>query len=254
MIRKILQDPVYALKMLRIRTGKIFGGDKYRKFLMLTRNRTGSNMLVSMLNSHPAVYAEYEIFREIGDTCVDDILQNIYTLYPDFIKAVGFKIFYHHPIDDKSGRIWTTLNELKDVHIIHLKRRNILRTVLSKKIADLTDTWVNKNGNRNDASNSKKVLLSEDELYKAFERTRAWESEYEEKLRSRPLIDVYYEDIVAGPKEEFRKITDFLGLQPVSPKTKLKKQNPEKMNDLIVNYEELKKRFTGSEWEPFFEE
>lgn len=253
MIEKILKDPVYTLKMLRIRTGKIFGSDKYRKFIVLTRNRSGSNMLISMLNSHPSVYAEYEIFRQLGGVGVDDILSKIYSPFPKFIQAVGFKIFYHHPVDDKSGYVWERLIKMENLCIIHLKRRNILRAVLSKRIAELSNTWVDKNKNK-DGTFNKKVYLGEEELISAFERTKGWEQEYRLKFHSHPFVEVFYEDIVAAPDQEFNKITDLLQLPFVSPKTTLQKQNPEKMCDLILNYKEIKEIFKNTEWAHFFEE
>lgn len=38
------------------------GQDKYQKFLVLTRARTGSNFLISLLQSHPEIRAFEEIF------------------------------------------------------------------------------------------------------------------------------------------------------------------------------------------------
>lgn len=35
----------------------------FKRFIVLSRSRTGSNMLISYLKSHPIVYAECEIFQ-----------------------------------------------------------------------------------------------------------------------------------------------------------------------------------------------
>jgi hypothetical protein len=168
-IKRAVEDPSQAIKILRCRTWKLFGHYDYKKFIVLTRNRTGSNMLISMLNSHPSIYAEYEILRELKGTFVDRVMNKIYSRYPRFVKAVGCKIFYHHPVDDKSGAVWDRLTRMEDLYVIHLKRKNILRTVLSHEIAKLTDTWVRKDG-REISIKEKRVKLYEDKLHKEFKK------------------------------------------------------------------------------------
>jgi hypothetical protein len=68
------------------------------------------------------------------------------------------------------------------------------------------------------------------------------------------MIEVYYEDLVSKPQTEFRKITDMLNLKFCIPKHKNRKQNPERLSDLILNYESIKKSFAKTEWSQFFEE
>ena len=68
------------------------------------------------------------------------------------------------------------------------------------------------------------------------------------------LLTIYYEDLVKNPESEFKKVTDLLDLHYNEPQTKLRKQNPEKLSDLIINYDELKTAFLGSKWERLFED
>ncbi|MGB9498505.1 MAG: hypothetical protein ACKVE4_01885 [Dissulfuribacterales bacterium] len=64
----------------------------------------------------------------------------------------------------------------------------------------------------------------------------------------------YYEDLVAHLEDTFGNVTDFLDLEYEGPKTTLKKQNPERLSDLVTNYSELKEAFSGTEWQAFFED
>lgn len=73
-------------------------------------------------------------------------------------------------------------------------------------------------------------------------------------FRKNLLISVYYEDLVNDPEGTFLKITDLLSVQYVDAKTNLRKQNPGRLRDLVVNYAELKSAFSGTEWQLFFEE
>ena len=252
-IKRAIEDPSQAIKILRCRTWKLFGHYDYKKFIVLTRNRTGSNMLISMLNSHPSIYARYESFRTLNGISVDKVMNMIYSKYPRFVKAVGCKIFYHHPVDDKSGALWDKLTQMEGLNVIHLKRKNILRTILSHEIAKVTDTWVRKEGG--EINNKKKrVQMYEDKLHKEFKKTREWEAYSELIFKHKPMVEVYYEDLVSKQQTEFRKITDMLNLNFFTPKKKFRKQNPEKLSDLIINYESIKKSFAETEWSQFFEE
>ena len=88
----------------------------------------------------------------------------------------------------------------------------------------------------------------------AFKQTRKWENFYQDMFSNRKMTEIYYEDMVNNPQNEFRKITDMLKIEFCSPKTSLKKQNPERLTDLISNYKEIKKYFFGTEWSCFFED
>jgi len=226
----------------------------FRRFIVLTRSRTGSNMLLSFLNSHPNIYSEGEVFNRLNGRACKDVLSRVFADQPGHIKAKGFKIFYYHPLDDDSGQIWAELKALQNLHVIHLKRRNIFRTVISRKIAGYHDVWVARSADGHDRGQSKAVSFTKKELGRWFKQTREWEAWGEQQFSSHPLLSIEYEDLVHPPEDTFRKVTDFLGVQYAPPKTTLKRQNPEKLSELVTNYSELKDAFAGTEWQEFFEE
>jgi len=163
------------------------------------------------------------------------------------------KIFYYHPLDDESNSIWNDLSNMNNLYVIHLKRRNILRSLVSRKIAGMKDQWKT-TSNDVDNIDDKAVTFSVEELEEAFSETREWERNGDERFKNHPMHSVYYEDLVNNPEATFGTITDFLDLHSVVPETKLKKQNTEKLRDLVKNYDELKLAFSKTEWESFFEE
>ena len=252
--QKAVNDPQMTLKLLQIRSGIFRGQKQYKRFILLSRSRTGSNLLISMFNSHPSVYAEGEIFSWLKGRSEKQILNRIFASYPGYIKAVGFKIFYYHPQDDDSGIIWQLLQNLDDLHIIHLKRKNILRTLLSRRIAGITDAYRYDLQKQGKNGRKKTCRFSEDELRAGFEQTRNWEIKFAKLFSNRSMIDVYYEDLVCNPNLEFNKIADMLKIKSYSPRTYLKKQNPEKAIELIENYTTLKAKFSDTQWACFFED
>ena len=252
-LKRAAKDPRKAKKILQIWSGLFNGHFGFKKFIILSRSRTGSNMLISMLNSHPSIYAEGEIFSWLKGQSVDKILDRIYSKYPKYIKAVGFKIFYYHPQADQSGLVWQILKDIDDLHVIHLKRINILRTLLSRKIAGLTNAYqfdINKKIQRK----NKICHFTEDELKKGFEKTRGWEDKFGHMFRSKAIIDVNYEDLVWHKQRELERIAELLNVKHTDLKTDLKKQNPENISNLITNYQSLKTKFMDTKWSCFFED
>ena len=75
-----------------------------KPFFVLTRSRTGSNMLISFLNSHPNIKAHYEIFRTLEGKNYNDIFNETFSKYDEGTKAIGFKIFYYHPHQWRENR------------------------------------------------------------------------------------------------------------------------------------------------------
>ncbi len=247
---------------LLIENGIIKGQKDYQKFIILGRSRVGSNLLISYLNSHPNIFANGEFF---GNTVSEkihkyrwnnpsDYLNNYcFRNYNQQIKAVGFKIFYYHPVKGEPKTIWSLLSEMKDLKIIHLKRNNILRTHLSKEIASKTDKWTI-TGENNISIDEKALKLTRDECLNVFEETTKWQKEFDELFKNHNKIDIYYENLLTDNQNELTKVQQFLNLKSYNLKTALKKQNPELLKNLLLNYSELKEQFAGTEWLRFFED
>jgi LPS sulfotransferase NodH len=218
-------------------------------------------MLISFLNSHPNIVAKGEALKRINGKNASDILKEIYSNQPFWKKAVGFKIFYYHPLRDNSNNIWNDdsgvwneLIKMENLYVIHLKRRNILRTLVSRKIAGFTNSWSKKDNKTSSRDDTKTIKFTVEELEKGFRETRYWEDQGDRKFGHHLILDIYYEDLVKNPQSEYKKITELLNLRYKKPKTIFKKQNPEKLSKLIVNYKELKAVFEKSEWKSFFDD
>ncbi|MFC2042983.1 sulfotransferase [Chloroflexota bacterium] len=253
LIIKIIRHPRKAFKAFNYRLLSALGHSNFKRFIVLSRSRTGSSMLITFLNSHPNIHAVWGIFQTLNGRNYKDVLAKTFGKEPYYIKAKGFKIFYYHPEDDKSNDIWEKFMDMDNLRVIHLKRRNILCTLISRKIAGIQDVWLVSSPDRI-ISKNKAVTFTVKELEEGFEQTRKWEKYGDEMFKNHPLVSVYYEDLENDPEGTFGKITDFLDVRYVRPKTNLSKLNPERLRDLVINYNELKTAFSGTEWQPFFEE
>lgn len=253
LIARGVDSPSRAFRALRFKLLSAVGHENFTKFIVLSRSRTGSNMLMSLLNSHPEVIAEHEILARLNGRDAREIVAGTYAKQPYYVKAKGFKVFYYHPLDGDPAALLDDL-AAENIRVIHLKRRNILRTLVSRKIAGMKDVWAATSAARLDVGRHKSVSFTVEELEEGFRRTRDWEVEGDRRFAAHPLLSVRYEDLVRDPDGSLAEVLDFLGLQHFPLETEMRKQNPERLADLVTNYAALKAAFAGSEWEPFFEE
>ena len=120
---------------------KYFGNYDYKKFVVITTARTGSNWLISLMSSHKNISAYGEVFNILRGRSTDDIWKEVFNKKLRKVKFIGFKIFYDHPLNTNDKSVWNKILSDKSIHIIHLKRENMLRSFISLKIAHKTQTW-----------------------------------------------------------------------------------------------------------------
>ncbi len=264
-----LQNP--KAEKIALDLGFLQGSQAYTRFIILGRSRTGSNFLRGFLKNHPEVISLGEIFREIDHIEFDSpyfsenqtilsayqndpvnfLRKNIFRKFRPNIKAVGFKLFYYHASSAPYNQIWDYLIQQNDIHVIHIKRRNILQTHISRLKAVQNNQWVNTNGKKEKQIS---VIVNPDEAKNDFETTRQSEMNADQQFSLHPLLQIAYEDLVDDPDTAMQNIQGFLGLtdQPAQPQTY--KQSHLSLAESITNYDSLKAYFAKTEWSVFFEE
>lgn len=273
-------DPYYLARAARFHSKRLalglglFGGHSdYRRFVILGRGRTGSNFLRGLMNAHSRVVVFGELFRtpdSIGWEFPDyerfrnsrapvALMQSdppaflereVFRNFPSRTAAVGFKLFYYHARDDRRRRLWAWLKEQKDLRVIHLKRRNTLRMIVSEKKAFRTDTWTNTTG----AEESKfSVAIDYEECLRRFQHEQAEAAAHDRFFSGHPMLEVIYEDLASDYRDRTKRILEFLDLdyEPIEPSTY--RQSSQPLAETIENYFELKDKFKGTRWEAFFE-
>jgi LPS sulfotransferase NodH len=233
-----------------------FGGRNYVKFIILTRSRTGSNLLVDYLNSHRRVFARNEIFRRLEGREYQALWRSLFGKHPSHIRAVGCKIFYDHPLDAADNGVWDALERDRTIRVIHLVRENILRSVVSQRIAEKNNDWFQKRKRKPAPAGAeeKRIRLDFAELLREFEQTTQWQRQGEARFKEHDSLKISYEELTRDADTAFARVCRFLGLDYRRPATSFKKQNPEQLSALVENFGELRERFRGSRWQEYFEE
>ncbi len=257
-----------AIKSIAIRK-KIFRGHRnYQRILLLGTARVGSTLLQSYLNKHTNIYCEGEIYnvnhlkmygkagmlkKRMNNDTINYLNLYGYPKHSKKIKFAGFKLFYSHFRTEKTKILWDFLIQNKDIKIIHIIRKNTLRNFVSLKIAYKTNEWRSFSGKSN--INKKKISLTKQECLKEFESQEKIVNDAEAKFKKHEIIKVFYTDLVNSKQETMNNIFSFLNVKSINlPKTILKRQNPEPLSELIINFDSLKKEFENTQWEAFFNE
>jgi LPS sulfotransferase NodH len=259
----------HSLRHRALDAGLLPAGDDYARFICVGYARTGSTLLMRSLNNHsrivgfgeivknvdryPQHYHEFENSQTLFETDpVRFLSTKVFRKYPSHVEAVGFKIFYHHaPRDVAWGRgVWDYLLGQPDLRVLHLKRRNLLKTLLSEKQAGETEEWIKYSGNGADAP----VTIDPAEAEAFFARMRAWEAEYDALFAGHALCEVVYEQLTRDLPGELARIQTFLDVphEALSPGTA--KRPGRTLSSQIANYAALKSRFQGTAWAEFFTE
>jgi LPS sulfotransferase NodH len=216
---------------------RLFGRTVNQRFMIVGNARTGSNYLLDGLKTSPAIRMYHEIFashnREVGKD-FEKILSTMYQRESRSTKMVGFKVFYNHLTNEE----WKKLVARNDLKVIHLTRRNRLRTIISLEIAFKTGQWTQ--GGKSAGPKEKRVTLDPLKLLRRLEQIEEGEGATRIRFCDRPILEIVYEDLVQSPREVFAAVSAYLGVDGIDPdKIRLRRQNPEPLAQLIVNYDEV---------------
>ncbi|MEM6965888.1 MAG: hypothetical protein AAF573_14065 [Bacteroidota bacterium] len=166
----------------------------------------------------------------------------------DTEKLVGYKIGYTQYDALYGARKWIRDN---NVYILQLFRKNLLKKHISKMMADKTSVW-----HSQDKVNNTKLNL---DIKHALERIKITEEKdiaVTRELNSyqKKVLPIYYEDFVADKAAFSEKLATFFEEDAAifnNLVTSLKKLNPNKLPDLLENYEEVYNSFSKTEYRKF---
>ena len=230
----------------------VSGSKEYKKFIIISRSRSGSFLLITLLDSHPAIEAKGELFVRLNGRSCKEVWKETFCRKQRKIKYVGFKLFYYHPVDSSDREVWNFILNDPSIRIIHLTRNNLLRTIVSRKIAAKTEVW-RQLQKENLSIEDKKVEIAYDECLAEFKKTKNWEYETEIRFKDHPYLQITYEELTDERENTMRRIFRFLEMEDYPVSTPMVKQNNEPLSDLIINYDALVTSLKQTEWAHFVE-
>jgi LPS sulfotransferase NodH len=233
------------------------------RFVILAAPRTGSNLLCTLLNSHPEVLCHHELFNPDGifyaleyrDGSMDlgsmeardreplAFLQRVWE-HPLGASCVGFKM-----TRGQNDAVMRALIGDPGVLKILLYRRNRLKTFVSEQLARQTDQW--------EVYARDQLVTGAPRLHIDVESFRAhcdlnerFYQDIEHALRSgrQRWIEVAYENLLAG--SEHVRLLEFLGVGDTRARLTQSsiKQSDTDLRSHIENYRELELALEDSEY------
>ena len=241
-----------------------------QRFIILTDQRSGSNHLEDLLGSHSAVKVAGELFNPNHDhnSRNNPLPEEIRGLrrrdpiayleaffeqpFDDSITHVGFRLFHDHARSRTERSIWTNLRRTKDLQVVHLKRRNILRNLLSLKLAMRSDDWQRMEGTPPVRYEPLRIEYQEVIAHiRARERSFAHGKRF---FRRHRRAEIFYEDLERDEEHRLEALLRFLGLPSQPLTSSSRKQNQQPTRELIENHAELEARFHHTRWHEFFQD
>ena len=258
--------------------GIVRGTDEYVPFIVIGWYRTGSNLLLSLLNSDRSVAAYSEVFsprgvfwgnrayrppgsttRQMHERTVDAaafLTRRVYRPHPTGVSAVGFKLFYPQITQKAPPGLIERLLGTPGLRVVHLRRRNLFRIFLSTRIAKQTGQMAATSEDAVAAAQSALApfRIAADECAAFFEDIERRAEECAAVFSGCSTLDMAYEELTSDHIGASNRVRAFLGLPPGASTTRLVRQTSASPLFLVTNYEELCEQFSSTRWAPFFDE
>jgi hypothetical protein len=162
-------------------------------------------------------------------------------------EAVGFKVNYSQMNRYSGIASWI---KQTDLNIIHLIRNNLLKRLVSHKIANIRNLC-----HSTQSVEPIKVHIAPETLIDDFRRRQKRFAKYTNRFKNTfkvPFLEVLYESLVADFNSEIQKVLKFLEIDTLKQLTSaLVKVNPDSLEDIIENYNEVKQTLINTEFENF---
>ncbi len=238
---------------------RIFLKSQVTPYVILFIERDGSTYMTSLLTSHPdieAVYERFAVLKQKGANGIEQLAWARDFFTPRWINrfaAVGFKTKLVDVLD-KDG--FVSLLREKKVHIIQMQRRNQVKAVVSrinaKRLYDASGKW-----NLYDEKERMPAFNIDYQMFDQYlqERIQADEelTRFTENLQL-PTLKMVYEEILLNRDEILNKVFSFLNVRPFPVQAKTLKNTSDDLRDVVLNFVELKGRYSGTRFEAMFDE
>lgn len=228
-------------------------------FVVLFLERDGSTYLIGMLNSHPeikTVYERFAVMRQKGQNAQEQLAWATEFFTPPFIgrkAAIGFKTKLVDVLDPEP---FAQLLHEKECRVIHMRRRNRVKAVVSKinarRLYEATGNW-----NLYDKTDRRPPMNVAPEQFAALLQER---EELDEELRSYveqlslPKLTVCYEDLLQDRDGVLQDVFAFLGVRPHPVEETTMKHTKDDLREALENFDALRARYEGTEYEQMFDE
>jgi LPS sulfotransferase NodH len=213
---------------------------KIGRLCVLTNGRTGSELLVELLDGHPQMRCESEILRDPQRDALRFVRGRVHAAWRHGAKAYGFKFIVGQAASlgwrkDLGGFLAALAGD--GFVFVRLRRRNLLRQALSNIRARQVRQWHVRSEEARGAEHVDPVHL----IY-TMRSLEVLHEFLETALPDTPMIDLVYEDDLEDPDRREKTLATLfaaVGLEPLPSTSTLRKQTPTALADVVENLDEV---------------
>ncbi|GLJ59717.1 hypothetical protein SUGI_1520690 [Cryptomeria japonica] len=241
-------------------------------FAILSMQRSGSGWFETLLNSHPNISSNGEVFsvkeRRKNVLTILQTLDNVYNMdwsssaaKNECSAAIGLKWMLNQGVMEYNREIVDYFNR-KGVSVILLFRRNILRRLVSV-LANAYDRETKQlNGTHKSHVHSKqeadllatyKPVINVTFLLANLKRIEEVSRDALNFFKSTRHIVLYYEELISNPKKAM-EVQEFLNVSSRKLESQQVKIHTRALSDQVQNWNEVCKKLKGTEYEIFLNE
>jgi LPS sulfotransferase NodH len=226
-----------------------------KKFVIFGQSRSGSTLLLELINAHPDINCEGELFnkiyRYVNPKWFLLMLRRFPVLYINHrlkksdSPVYGFKLFFFQVNDPE--KLLKQLNR-RGWKFIWIRREDILAQSLSNILALETNHWHRR---KNENARQKTLTIPPERLLKVLKNRTRWKIKEQKMIENYDHLPVVYErDLKNKEKwqETLDKVFRYIGVEPVSVKTNLEKTDVRPYSERIENYDELIETMKNSQF------
>jgi hypothetical protein len=236
--------------------------------IILTTQRTGSTFLVGCLRSHPQINCITELL--VGAHLEPPALvrsSRTWTKAARFLMAGGWyptramRRFYSS--SDKPVSIFKTMyNQIsnpltqgyltrnKDIHVLHLRRHNLLKMHVSQLLMPKKRNAIWE-PHTTEPLPPVSIHVDPAAALEQMRKARLTYQHFEDVFADHRRLPVVYEDMIENQRlrpSEGRRICEFFGIEAHPMQSSFIKLNPESLQLMVTNYDELAEVISGTEF------
>ena len=234
-----------------------------QRFIVVGTQRTGTNYVRTLLDSHSEIlcigeaflktYKDRFSYRTFSRHSPARLLnsqvrkQASTASYLDYLfsqqgySAIGFKLMIRQ--HKKNPYILECLHR-HPIKFIRVHRQNILATLVSRKISKTYGIYHSKS-----TMSARTIEIDTDSLYSGLEEIDRENASLEQMCDGFDNIVVTYEKMTADADSVCRHMLNFLGIEPGPELTSdFKKVNASSLEDSVTNYEQVAQRLLATKY------
>ena len=244
-----------------------------KPFVVLGAERTGSNLLIEMLATHPRVHASGELCntRAMEADKLDVLLPEgldeaemlelrrtdpgaafdrlVQAAFARGFTTIGFKLLYYHGL--AVDRMVEHLLAMPSLRVVHLVREDAVERWISQARAERSDRWWSAT-ERPSHQPPRSIELPPRETLVRLEANRQWEELFRALFADHPVLELSYEQLASDLDTQVLRVQEFLGLEPRPLVAESKKTGIEDPRQLVSNWGQLVEAFTDTRWRGMF--